>query len=125
MQELRAVDRVRHHSRPLVKGPSVAKHAPVDHRQADQGVEPLQRPDDEGAMRPWAGEADIEVVAVSLRDKTARPTWAGNAVRRDPVVEGAVLADETTAVRAGIIPLVVPDPVDEQSQASPPFLDKS
>jgi hypothetical protein len=65
----------------------------------------------------------IEVIAGGLRRKASLARGPGRAVRRDPVAKARRLALEPAAAAAGVVPLVVPDALDEQSHIA--FLPRS
>src|SRR5258708_39630627 len=63
-------------------------------------AEPGELADDHRAMRPRAGERDVQVKAARLG---RRPRWPAARVGSDPVAEGRVLAQELAAVRVRIL----------------------
>src|SRR6516225_10519877 len=69
-------------------------------------------------MRPGTGETDVEMIAASLGLEAADSGRAGAAVGRDPVAEGAVLANEAATVWLRRIPSVSPFTIDQQSHVS-------
>ncbi len=60
----------------IIKGPAALQHQGVNHRYVDKWLKAFQRAQDQRAVRPWAGEGDVEMVAIFLRCKTA---FAGRA----------------------------------------------
>ncbi len=110
-----AVDRVRHHALARRERPSVLRHQPVRHRQADHALQPLEAAEDERAVGPRAGERHVEVIAAGLGLEAALARRPRCAVRRDPVAEARVRAHETAAAARRVVPLVVPDAVDENA----------
>src|SRR6266851_6525845 len=71
----------------VFESPAVLAHMPVNDREADHGLQPLQLAEDQGAMRPGTGERDIEMVASRLGGKAAGAGWSRRAVERDPVAD--------------------------------------
>ena len=112
MQEALAVDRIGARR----QFPAVLQHQRLDHRDGDRVLQLLQLAEDQGAVRPWAGQRDIEVVAPRL-GLEARRTVGG-----DPVPERALLPLERAAGRFRVVPLVVPASVDQQTHGRRPFL---
>ncbi len=118
MQEFGMVHRIRDDAGAIGEGPAVIQHQPVRHRHRDLGFEPFQHPHDQRAVRPGAGEADIEVVAAGFGLEAADAGRTGAAVDGDPVAERRVLAHEAAAGRLGRIPDVLPSTFNEQSHVS-------
>jgi hypothetical protein len=77
---------------------------------------PRQRAHDQRAVCPRTGEADVEMIAASFGLEAADSGRAGAAVGRDPVAEGAVLANEAATVWLRRIPGVSPFTMDQQQQ---------
>ena len=96
----------------LVEGPAILQHDRADDRHADMRLQFLQRAHDEGAVRPGAGEGDIQVIA-------ARLGWV-RAASLHALAKLCVLADEASAGLAGVVPAVMPCAVDEQSHTVVP-----
>lgn len=76
-----------------LKFPAVFQHQRIDDGNGNQVLQLFQLAENQGAVRPGAGEGDIEVVTVLLRLEAAFSGRAGRAIRRDPVAElrGAAL----------------------------------
>src|SRR6185437_6603506 len=70
-QLLGAEDGVGNHARPIVEGPAALGEQPMDDRKRDHALETLKAAEDEGAVRPRAGERDDEMVAARLRLEAA------------------------------------------------------
>ncbi len=81
----------------------------------DQGLEFLQLAEDQGAVRPGAGERDIKMVPTGLGPEAARATRARRAVRGDPVAELRSCALEMALPFLCIVPDVVPDTVNQRA----------
>ena len=71
----------------LVELPAFEQHVRLDHRNADHVGQLLQLAEDQGAVRPGAGERDIEVIAAGLGLEAALAGRAGGAVGRHPVAK--------------------------------------
>jgi len=65
----------------IIKGPAALQHQRVNHRHVDKRLKAFQRAQDQGTVRPRAGERDIEMVAIFLGCKTAFARRACFAVR--------------------------------------------
>lgn len=83
----------------LDEAPAALGEVPVDDGEGDNVLEALELAGDEGAVRPRARVADVEVVATLL----GRVLGAGLA--RDPVAERADLALELARLVAGRDPI--------------------
>src|SRR5262249_32695822 len=57
----------------------------------------------------------VEVITPRLRLEPALPGRTSRAIGRDPVAEARVGAHEASAGALGVVPLVLPDAVDEQA----------
>ena len=114
-QALGAVDGIAGRAGSFVEGPALAAHVIRNQRDGDRVLQPLERAEDQRAVCPRAREADIKMIASPRRGKAAFAGWAGGAVRRHPVAEGRRLALEPALARLGVVPLVVPDAVDQQA----------
>src|SRR5690606_40382240 len=73
----------------------------------------LEAPGDQGAVRPGAGQADIQVVASRFGREAAGSGGARGTIRGDPVAMLRGFALET-AVPGGVIPLVMPAAVNQK-----------
>src|SRR5690606_42075633 len=71
------VDRVGDDAGSFCEGPAVLHHKPMNHRYGEQLLQPFQRAQDENAVSPGAGEADIKVIAAGLSLESPLPAWAG------------------------------------------------
>src|SRR5450432_2896187 len=87
----------------------------MHHRDIDERRKPLQGAEDQGPMRPGAGQGDIEMITPGLGSVAADPRRAGRTVGGHPVAENTVLTHETSAAGRSIVPLIVPTTVNEQS----------
>ena len=88
------------------KGPAgFIGHFRGDDRNADQVFKIFERPEDQGAVGPGAGERYIKVVAIRFSSKAAGAGGAGGAIGRDPVAEAGPGADKLAAGLARVIPL--------------------
>src|SRR5690606_36974277 len=74
-----AIDAVGNGARAVTEPPALGPHVPVDHGQRYVSLQPLQLAEDERAVRPRAGEGDVEVIAAGLG------RVAAGAVRRHPL----------------------------------------
>ena len=115
VQATDAEDRVGHHAGPGFEGPALIAHQPVHHRHVDHLLQPLQAPEDQRAMRPGAGQRDIQVVTPGFGLEAAFAFRPGGAVGGDPVAELRLRALEATAALFGVVPGVLPLAVDQQS----------
>src|SRR3546814_11672804 len=80
----------------------------MDDRNRDKVFELLQLAEDQGAMRPWTGIGDIEVIAAGLRLEAAAAARARCSVRRDPVAELRLRPLELSPGRFRVVPAVLP-----------------
>ena len=71
----------------IIKGPAFAQHIGVYDRHADVILQPLQLAEDQRAMCPRAGIADIEVIAARFCLEPAVAAGAGAAVGGHPVAK--------------------------------------
>ena len=93
-QDARAEDRIGDDAPALVEGPAAGAQQPMDDRERYHALEPLEPAEDEGAVRPRAGERDDEVVAARLSLEAAGAAWSRFAARRHPVAERRIWPDE-------------------------------
>ena len=93
-ERLEAEDRIGDDAGPLVERPAALGHEPVDHRERDHALEPLELAENQGPVRPRAGERHDQVVAPGRGVKAADAGRPGRAVGRDPVAERRIGADE-------------------------------
>ena len=103
------VDDIRDAPGRLGEHPALVAHQGVDHRQPDRVLEPLEGTHDHGAVGPRARQRHVKVVAPGLGLEPR------GAVGGDPVAELALRAHEAPARLLGVVPLVVPDAVDQSS----------
>ena len=97
----------------LVELPAFGEHVRLDDRDADRVGQLLQLAEDQRAVRPRAGERDIEVIAPGLRLESAFAGRAGRAVGRHPVAELRVRTEEAAAgvnLLAPRLPFAVDEP---------------
>src|SRR5690606_17660449 len=94
-----------------VEAPALVTHEVVDHRDVDGLLEALQRTHDQRAVRPWARQRDIQVIAVG----DCRMSTLG----ADPTVKAGRVPHEA-ALGVGLVPLGRPLAVDEASHVSGP-----
>ena len=80
----------------------------------DHVFELFQLAEDQRAMRPGAGERNVEVIAAGFGRKTTLAGRAGTAVRGDVIVENRRLADEPAIVLNAHIN-VSPRAIDKQA----------
>src|SRR5690606_13010454 len=121
MQVLGLVDGVGHHPVIGFEGPAVLGHQRVDHRHRDHPLQPLEYPEDQGAMGPGAGQRYIQMIAPGFGPEAILPGWPGPAIGGHPVAEPGLAADELTLVGFGVVPLVDPLALDQQSHGNTPF----
>jgi hypothetical protein len=95
--------------------PAVVQHVRMNDGNADSVFETLEPAEDQRAMRPGTGERHVQVVASSRGREPAISGRPGRAVGRDPVAVFRALALETPARTLRVVPLVVPDTVDQQA----------
>ena len=93
--------------------PAFIPHHRLDHIHRDDVFEAFQLAEDDGSVRPGAGERDIEVIAARLRCEPAATRRPGTAVAGHPVAEGRGRPDE--APRARVDQVVLPDTADEDT----------
>ena len=115
VQEIEAVKRVAGGAVLGQERPAVLAHEMMHDRDRDDVFELLQLAEDQRAVRPRAGERDVEVVAAGLRLEAARAAFGRLAVGRDPVAPLRLRADELAARFPGVVPAVRPFSVDQQS----------
>ena len=96
----------------LVEGPAVFQHQPTDHRDVDQAFQALELAQDQGAVRPRAGEGYIEVIATGLGLEAAFTTRAWRAIGGHPVAALCLFPLES-AIGATFVPLVFPLSFDQ------------
>ena len=119
-QRLLAVDRVVVGIRPEL--PAALAHHRLDHRHADHVFELLEFAEHDGAVRPRAGERDVEMIAPAGGGKAALPARARAAVRRHPIVECGLPTPEAPATRLRVVKAAVPHAVDEMAMGHEMFL---
>src|SRR5690606_6547842 len=85
-------------------------------RYRDQVVKILQLAEDQGAMRPGAGQRHIEVIAAGFGLEAADAGWAGAAISGYPIAEARLAAFEFATALFGVVPLGGPVSVDQLSQ---------
>ncbi len=83
----------------------------MDDRERDHALEPLKLAEDEGAVRPGAGERDDEMVAARLRLEAAGAAWSRFAARGHPVAERRVGPHEMAGRVVGEVALSRQDPL--------------
>src|SRR5262249_8658707 len=76
-------------------------------------------------MRPRTGKRNVKVVPPGLRLKPAHTTWSGIAVVSDPASKGRFSTNEGSARAFGVVPLIDPDAVDEQTHGRASVTDAS
>src|SRR6185437_9864919 len=113
-----AEDRIGNDARAGIEGPAAFDEEPVDDRERDHALETFQPAEDQGAMRPRAGERDDEVIAAGLRPEAANPARSCVSAGRDPVAERRVGAHEMTGRIVRKV-AVAPDSVDEMAHVHP------
>ncbi len=69
----------------------------------------------QGAMGPGAGIRHIQMIAARFRPKAASATRAGPAVGGDPITEGGFETFKSAVGFLRIVPVLVPDTIDEQT----------
>ena len=119
IQVLVAVQPVAGRGGAFLELPAVLGHVPVHGRDPDRVLEAFELAHDQRAVRPRAGERDVEVVAPGLGLEPARAGRSRATVVRDPVAELGVDAHEA-AVLAALV-LIAPDALDQHAhgQSSP------
>src|ERR1700738_2575331 len=115
VQIVRAADRIGNHAIAYGEAPALLGHEPMHNRDIDEWRKPLQGAEDQGPMRPGAGQGNIEMIATGFGPISADPRRAGRTVSGNPTAENAVSTHETSAAGRGIVPLIVPTTVNEQS----------
>src|SRR5690554_3615625 len=122
MQVLGLVDGVGHHPVIGFEGPAVLGHQRVDHRHRDHLLQALEYPEDQGTMGPGAGQRYVQMIASGLGPEAILPGWPGPAIGGHPVAELGLAADELTLAGFGVVPLVDPFALDQQSHGNTPCL---
>ena len=89
-----AVDGVRDGAGAVAEPPAMRAVKRLDHRHRDDVLEPLEHAHDHGAVRPGAGQRDIEMIAAARGGKAAVAGRAGAAVLGHPVAEARGRAHE-------------------------------
>src|SRR5271168_3814233 len=90
----RAEDRIGNNAAAFVEGPPAVSQEPVDDRERDHALESLELAEDEGAVRPRAGERNDEVIAARLGLEPTDAVRPRFAARRHPVAKWRVGPDE-------------------------------
>ena len=98
-----------------VERPAVAQHVGMHNRHADMRLELLELAEHEGAVRPWAGIADIEVIPSGFRRKPTFARRTSTAVSGDPVAELRCAPLELSARAFRVVALVFPHAVYQKS----------
>src|SRR3546814_2556544 len=93
----------------------------MHHGHRHEILQPLQRPRDQGAMRPGAGKADVQPVAAGLGTMSARAARSRAAIGGQPVAEARLLAPEPAVLRR-VVPLVVPFRSEEHTSELPSLM---
>jgi len=106
MQIVEVVQRIAAGAGGLVERPAIFRHQPADYGHVDQLFEAFEFAVDQCAMRPGAGERDVEVVAARLGWKGRLATRARRAVPGYPVVTFGMLSFESAV--AACVPAVMP-----------------
>src|SRR5271154_6818616 len=116
----RAEDRIGNDAAAFVEGPPALGQEPVDDRERDHALESLEPAEDEGAVRPRAGERNDEMIAARLG---LEPTGAARprlAARRHPIAERRVWPDEMTRPVVRKVTLRTPCSLQEFAHGSAP-----
>jgi hypothetical protein len=92
--------------------PAFVAHHRLDDIHRDHVLKSLELAEHDRAVRPRAGERDIEVIAPARGRKAAGAARTRAAVRRHPVAEFRLAALEAPAGRLGVVETGVPDTVD-------------
>src|ERR1700721_1074606 len=79
------------------------------------GVSPFRARKIRVRCAPGAGQGYIEMITPGLGSVAADPRRAGRTVSGHPVAENTVRTHETSAAGRGIVPLIEPTTVNEQS----------
>src|SRR5690606_25957241 len=87
----------------------------------DHLLQPLEYPEDQGAVGPGAGQRYIQMIAPGLGPEAILPGWPGPAIGGHPVAELGLAADELTLAGFGVVPLVDPFALDQQSHGNTPL----
>ena len=93
--------------------PASFEHQGFDHGNRNHALEALEDAEDQRPVRPRAGVGDEQVVAAGLGRE------AGACLIGDAIAELRLAAHEPTAVGRGVVPVVVPDAVDQQAHGQP------
>ena len=64
----------------IVESPAVLEHQGVDHGDGNKRLQSFQAAQDQGAMRPWAGQRNVQMVTVFFRSEPGFAAWARRAV---------------------------------------------
>ena len=100
VQEVEAVERVAGRAILGQESPAVLAHVMVHDRDRDDVLELLQLAQDQRAVRPRAGQRNVEMVAAGLGLEAAHAPFGRLAVHRDPVAPLRLAADEFSAAVA-------------------------
>src|SRR5262249_1482510 len=105
-------------ARIAAEGPAAIALDRLHHRQRDHVRELLETTEDDGAMRPRAGERDVEMIAVALRRKAAVAGGTRPAVGVHPVAVQGLRPPEASALDTlAVVAVVVPRAVDQEAHA--------
>ena len=64
----------------IVESPAVFKHQGVDHGDGNKRLKPFQAAQNQGAMRPWTGKRNVQMVTVFFRSESGLAAWARRAI---------------------------------------------
>jgi len=115
----RLVQGIGHHPGTGLEAPAVIAHVPVHHRDIDHPLQSLQSTENQSAMGPRTGIGNVKMIASGFGLEAIPAARPRGAVGGDPVAESRRLTLEAPAAFLGIVPLVVPLPVDQQTHADP------
>src|SRR5215469_7940342 len=86
-------------------------------RDRNHAFQALDGTEDQGPVRPGAGQRDIKMIAAGLRLEAANARGPRLAVRRDPVPVLALGADKAPARLLRIVPAVLPNTINQQTHS--------
>src|SRR5262249_11397195 len=83
-EALLVIDEIGNGARTRAEHPALLAHQRLDHGKRNRVLEPLELAEDHGALRPRAGERNVEVITARLGRKAAPAGGARTAVRAGP-----------------------------------------
>src|SRR5687768_1660066 len=97
----------------LIKCPAFAAHVVVDDRNRNDILQLLECAEDQCAVSPGAGVGNIEMVSACLGLESGLAGWSSLTFGGYPIAELRFRTDEAATAVLCIIPLVMPNAVDQ------------